>query len=226
MSNLRSGRYGAYYGSFFDESKSLTTAQMEVNALYIYSYLTAAGWTAEAISGILGNMENESALNPGRWQSDSIGNNSGGYGLVQWTAATRHIEWCRERGLDPSAMDSNLQHLVWEVNDGDDYYSTSGYPLSYPEFTKSTESPYYLACAFAWNYERSAVVLWGTEKEKEALRVQRGGDAEKWYKYLTGQEPTPPDPDYPGGGGSGTITKKRTGYNFVLFGKRRRFFNG
>jgi hypothetical protein len=111
-------------------------------------------------------------------------------------------------------MDSNLDHLNWEINDGDDYYSTATYPESFEEFTKSKESPYYLACAFAWNYERSAVVLWGTEAEKEALRQTRGGDAEKWYTYLTGKEPTPP------GSGGSTTTKRRKKYNFVLFGRK------
>lgn len=220
MSNLRKGTYGNYYGSYFGESAPLSSEQLEVNALYIYSALIDAGWTVEAICGVLGNMENESHINPGRWQSEAIGDTSAGYGLVQWTPATRHISWCEERGLDPSAMDSNLNHLKWEVNDGDDYYSTDSYPLSYEEFTQSTEAPYYLACAFAWNYERSATVLWGTEAEKEELRQIRGGDAEKWYTFLTGQEPTPPDPGGGESGGGSTATKKRTGYKFVLFGRR------
>ena len=221
MSNLRTGAYGNYYGSLSGESSGLSNAEMEVNALYIYSYLYDKGWSPEAIAGVLGNMENESALNPGRWQSDDVGNTSGGFGLVQWTPATRHISWCDALGIEPGAMDSNLYHLNWEIHDGEDYYSTSGYPMSYEEFTKSTESPYYLACAFAWNYERSWVVLYGTEAEKEYLRQLRGGDAEKWYKFITGKEPIPPDPDFPGGTGTGTKTKKKR-FNFMLFNKNRR----
>ena len=212
MINLRSGTYGEYYGSYIDESGSLTKAQLETNALYIYSSLTDKGWTLEAICGVLGNMENESLMNPGRWQSEAVGSSSAGYGLVQWTPATRHLSWCEDRGLDPSAMDSNLEHLNWEIDDGDDYYPTKNYPESFREFTQSTEAPYYLACAFAWNYERSAVVLWGSEEEQEALRQKRGGSAEKWYTYLTGKEPTPP--------GSGATKRKRRKYNFVLFGRK------
>lgn len=212
MSTLRRGTYGKYYGSLINASAPLTEAQMQTNALYIYSSLFDKGWSLEAICGVLGNMENESHINPGRWQSESIGSDSAGYGLVQWTPSTRHISWCEERGMDPSTMDSNLTHLNWEIDDGDDYYSTTDYPESFSEFAKSTAAPYYLACAFAWNYERSATVLWGTEAEKEALRQTRGGDAEKWYTYLSGKEPTPP--------GGGTNTKRRTGYNFVLFGRR------
>lgn len=225
MSNLRTGTYGNYYGSYQGESSPITTSQMEVNALYVYSFLTDKGWTPEAIAGVLGNMENEGGLNPGRWENDDITYTSGGCGLVGWTPGSRHTSWCADRGMDWTTMDANLTHLNWEIHDGDDYYATSGYPMSYEEFTKSTASPYYLACAFAWNYERSWVVLYGTEAEKEALRQLRGGDAEKWYTFLTGREPTPPDPGGGGGsgGGSGT-TQKRTKFNFILFGRRRRFF--
>lgn len=215
MSNLRSGKYGKYYGSYIDESAPLTAEQMQTNAQYIYSFLSAEGWSLEAISGVLGNMEYESHINPGRWQSDSVNWTSGGYGLVQWTPTTRHISWCEERGLDPSAMDSNLTHLNWEINDGDDYYSTSTYPESFSEFSKSTKAPYYLACAFAWNYERSATVLWGTEAEQETLRQNRGGAAEKWYLYLSGQTPTPPTPT------PGRKTKRRK-FNFLLYGNYNR----
>lgn len=223
MSNLRRGLFGEYYGSYYDESVSLTQSQMEKNALYIYSSLLVKGWTAEAIAGLLGNMQHESALNPGRWQSNKVGNTSGGYSLVQWTPATKYINWCTEQGLsDPSEMDNAIARIVWEVENKKQYASTSGYPESFQEFTESTKSPYYLACAFAWNYERSNTVLYGTEEEKEALRKKRGGSAEEWYTFLTGLEPIPPDPDFPGGSG----TKKRTGFNFVLFGRRRRFIHG
>lgn len=194
MSNLRTGKYGQYYGSYYNESKALTTAQMRVNAKYIYSYLLDKGWTVNAIAGLLGNMQHESAINPGRWQSNKVNNMSGGYGLVQWTKASKYINWCSEHGYsDPSEMDANLARIIWELENNQQYYKTSTYPLTFREFTKSTESPYYLACAFAWNYERSHTVLYGSESAKESLRQKRGGSANTWYEYLTGTTPTPPD---------------------------------
>lgn len=216
MSNLRSGTYGNYYGSFWGESAPLTSAQMEVSAFYIYSALTDNGWTPEAIAGLLGNMQHESSINPGRWQSDDVGNASMGYSLVQWTPSTNYTEWCAAEGRsDPSEMDNAIARILYELENGLQWISTSGYPQSFSEFSQSTGSPYDLACAFAWNYERSAVVLWGTAAEQEALRQQRGGAAESWYTYLTGREPTPP-----GSGGSTTKTKRRKKYNFVLFGRK------
>lgn len=207
MSNLRSGMYGKYYGSYIDESAPLTQSQMETNATYIYSFLTAQGWTINAIAAVLGNMNAESTLNPGRWQSDSVNWTAGGYGLVQWTPTTRHISWCNERGLDPSAMDSNLTHLNWEILDGDDYYPTTAYPLSFQAFTKSTESPGYLAKAFLLNYERPY-------DQSVTAQNFRAGLAESWYTYISGQDPTPPTPP--------TKTNKRRKFNFLLYGNFQR----
>lgn len=210
MSNARTGQYGTYYGSYYNESEYLSTAEKETNARYIYSYLTAKGWSLNAVAGLLGNMENESALNPGRWEGNDVGNGPG-YGLVQWTPFTKYTEWCISRGLtDPSEMDNNLARILYEIDNNTQYYSTDEYPLSFREFTKSTKDPYYLACAFAWNYERSAVVLWGTEVEQEALRQLRGGDAEKWYSFLSGQ------PVVPGGGAGAGTSKKKKGLPLML----------
>ena len=219
---LRMGDAGEYYGNDTNSSNTLTTAQMQVNAKYIYFVLLIKGWTPNAIAGILGNMQHESAINPGRWQSDRVGNTSGGYGLVQWTPATKYIEWAEDNGYtDYSTMDGNLARLLYEVENNIQYIATSGYNYSFTEFTKSTKTPYELACAFAWNYERSAVVLYGSEEEKEALRQKRGNSATYWFQYLTGENPPDPgdpdEPDTPGG-----VTSKRKKFKFILFGRNRR----
>ena len=56
----------------------LTTAQMAGNAQYIADYLIARDWTQNAIAGMLGNMQRESNINPGLWESLIYGNMSGG----------------------------------------------------------------------------------------------------------------------------------------------------
>lgn len=200
MANLRIGKYtGEYYGSYIGESETLTNDEMHKNAQYVYEILKYIyGWSDNAIAGLVGNLQAESAINPGRWQSDNVGNNSGGYGLTQWTPATKYFEWCQSEGrADPSEMDNNIERIIYEVENNVQYYKTDGYPETFKEFTTSTKTPYYLACAFAWNYERSYVVLYGTEAEREALRQARGGNAEYWYEYLTGLQPDIPDPEPP-----------------------------
>ena len=201
MANLRTGKYaGEYFGSYINESQSLSNSEMKKNALYIYKALKQYGWSNEAIAGLCGNIQAESAFNPGRWQSDNVGNTSAGYGLVQWTPASKYFEWCNsESRSDASEMDNNIDRIIYEVEHNIQYYSTDTYPESFKQFTQSTQSPYYLACAFAWNYERSYVVLYGTEAEKEQLRQKRGGNARYWYEYLVGEEPpvNPDEPDTP-----------------------------
>lgn len=219
--SLRSGQYGSYYGNDYYSSNALTYAQMQVNATYIYKYLSAKGWTINAIAGILGNMEHESTINPGRWESNDVGNGPG-YSLVQWTPYTNYTNWCSSMGYsDPSEMDNALRRIIYELENHLQYYSTSGYPESFSEFTKSNNSPYYLACCFAWNYERSWVVLYGSESEKEALRQKRGSSANYWYEYLSGETP-PIDPDEPVNPDTPGIIFKRSKYKFILFDRRKR----
>lgn len=225
MSEYRFGTAGFYFGSPFNESEALSQSDMEVNAQYIYSWLSqVGGWTLNAVAGVLGNMQAESSINPGRWQSDNIGNMSGGYGLVQWTPASSYIDWCyKEFGSDsdPSMMDLQLNRILDELNNNYQYYKTDEYPLTFKEFTTSNLSPYYLARAFGRNYERSYAILYGTEEEKENALNQRGRFAEAWYSYLSGNDPPDPvdpptDPDVPQ-----QLNKKRK-YNFLLFTSARR----
>lgn len=224
MANLRKGTYGEYYGSFYNESETLTDEEMTVNAKYIYSSLSACGWTLNAISGLLGNAQHESALNSGRWQSDNVGNTEAGYGLVQWTPASKYIAWCTEQGYnDPSEMDNNLNRIIYELENGIQYYKTDDYNYNFREFSTSTLTAYELACAFAFNYERSWVALYGTEAEKEALRQKRGNSATYWYDYLSGETPTDPDE---GGDGDDTENETNSSYSkvnkfkFILFTER------
>lgn len=163
-------------------NRYLTEEEMQLNARYIWQYLSAKGWTLNAVAGMLGNMENESTINPGIWQNLNEGVGPA-YGLVQWDPYTKYMTWCEENGLDPADMDSALQRIEYELENGLQYYKNK-YPYTFAEFKVSTDSAYTLACAFAFDYERSHTALYGTEEEKAALRQLRGNDAVKWYNYL------------------------------------------
>lgn len=194
-------------------NRYLTLSEMQVNAKYIWWYLKNRGWSLNAVCGMLGNMQRESTINPGIWQNLDEGNTSLGYGLVQWTPTTNYLNWCESNGLTPSEMDSNLKRIIYELNNGLQYYSTDEYPESFKEFSVSTKSVEYLVTAFLKNYERAGV---------EALdeRIENGN---YWYNYLI-------NIDFGGSGGSGDTTehvpiyfKRKSGYKFILF-KRREFF--
>ena len=151
---------------------------MLVNAKYVYQYLTSRGWSPQAVCGMLGNMETESTINPGIWQNLDAGNTSLGFGLVQWTPSTKYTSWCNKRGIDPSSMLSALKRIEWELENGEQYYPTDAYPLTFREFKTSEESPSYLAQAFLLNYERPA----------DQTQPARSTQAEKWFNVLKGSE--------------------------------------
>ena len=152
----------------------LSESQMQGNALEVYKYFSSKGWTLNAISGILGNMEKESNINPGLWQSLKYGNYSGGYGLVQWTPATNYTNWANSNGY--SITDPNGQ-LYWidalSASTGQ-WIATSSYNFSWSAFKISGQSPEYLASAFLKNFERAGV-------EVESARRTA---ARKWHDYL------------------------------------------
>ena len=161
----------------------LTVVQMTGNAQYIANYLTERGWTRNAIAGILGNMQRESNINPGLWQSLKYGNMSGGYGLVQWTPATNYTNWASANGYPWGSNYSNpelyingqLERILWELANGEQWIATSAYNFSFRTFTQSMQTPEYLATAFCKNYERA-----GTEAMSE-----RTEGARYWFEHLS-----------------------------------------
>lgn len=157
-------------------NRYLTVDEMKVNAQYILNWLTSHGWTKEAACAVIGNMQTESNCNPNLWQSLNEGNTSGGYGLTQWTPATKLIEWAEANEYDYTDIDTQLKRIEWEVVNGGQYYPTESYPLSFAEFKTSTESPEYLAKAFIYNYERPA---------SYSSADDRATQSRYWYDLLT-----------------------------------------
>ena len=181
-----------------NSNKYLSVPEMYNNALYIAAYFMRAGWTLEAIAAILGNMQTESNMNPGIWESLESGNTSGGYGLVQWTPATKLIIWASGLGLDYTDIDTQLARIIWEMENGVQYYPTDNYPETFKEFSTSEKSPEYLAGAFLYNYERP----------KSPNAQKRGEQARYWYNILSDI-----DPDWLLGIGT---EKKRKGLSLLL----------
>lgn len=183
----------------------LSEAEQQINATYIASYLLGRGWTLNAVSGLLGNMERESTMNPGLWEDLAEGDMSAGFGLVQWTPATNLIDWANNRGYQYLDIDTQLNRLLFELDNGLQYYATNDYPETFEEFTKSTKSPEYLASAFVHNYERPRVIV---EEERQQ-------NARKWYNFFNGTV-TPDVPHDP------TVKKHKMNLLLMYIATRRR----
>jgi len=148
--------------------------EMTENAEYILGYLLDKGWSREAICGMLGNMQTESTINPGIWQNLDAGNTRLGFGLVQWTPATKYINWANKRGLATAAMDSNLKRIEWEVQNNVQWINPS---MTFRQFTKRTTSPEDCARLFLKHYERPA----------NPNQPARATQARYWYNNLSGE---------------------------------------
>ncbi len=171
--------------SFISNNTRLNRADMTINATYIFNKLTIAGWSVNAIAGVLGNLETESSINPGRWEGGHEGNMSGGYGLVQWTPATNYTNWADARGLEWGHMDSQLARIQYEMDNALQWYHPT---MTFYEFSRSDLPPYDLAMLFLAHYERPA----------NPNQPQRGDDANYWYTVISGLEPPGPiDPSWP-----------------------------
>lgn len=154
----------------------LTIEQMKPNAQYILNYFLSKGWTKNAICGMLGNMQSESTINPGIWESLNEGNVSGGFGVVQWTPATKLINWCNSLSpsIDYHDIESQCKRILWESENEEQWVQNK--PMSFKDFTHSTDTPENLAQVFIANYERPA----------EPNQPQRSTQARYWYGNLEG----------------------------------------
>ena len=173
-----------------------TSVEALQNARAICDVLMPRGWTLEAISGLLGNVESESGYNPWRWQSDIVlpygdsritYQNAHAYGLCQWDPAGKYIlnGGSLYAGYGPNYSDQD--GLVTDgaaqmafLDENADYIVTSSYPLTYAQYKAATISNYtidYLTRTWFYNFERGT---WDNNRVTAATY---------WYQTLSGYQP-------------------------------------
>ena len=169
--------------SWISKNAYLSRDEMENTALIIWSYFGGVkGWTRNAVAALLANMQSESTINPGIWES--LDPYAGGYGLVQWTPYTKYSNWA---GVGWQGNGSKqMERIIYEMNNNIQWIATAQYPMTFKAFSKSIDTPENLAYAFMYNYERPASLD----------QPQRRANARVWYEFLDGK---PFDPVKPGG---------------------------
>lgn len=162
----------------YNESGPISTSGVQNNARIIRERLTGAGWSIQAVSAILANMQVESGINPGAWENYNVGNLSGGFGLVQWTPATKLFDWQGGQNVDG---DKQLDRIFYELQNGIQYGDPGGEfkEKTFEEFARSDKRPGYLSAEFMLAYERPLKRGWKQQMTRARI-------AERWYSQLTG----------------------------------------
>lgn len=180
--------------------RALTEEEMQKNARYIWQYFGSKGWSLNAVAGMLGCMQEESTINPGRRQMgwDSLPPDQRGYSLVQWTPAQNYFDWCTRNNLKRDDIDTALKRIDYELEKKIQYYTTTGiainakdyhgpeydfrkypYPKTFESYSTETYPPEAMCYAFLYCYERPT---WFDPGSKHA--VKRYKAARKWFEYL------------------------------------------
>lgn len=178
-----------------ENTRALTTAEMQNNAKCVWGYLHDKGWSLEAVCGLLGNMQSESTINPNRWEGDEPNAQpveSRGFGLVQWTPWTNITNYLGSAAIKDYG---NLECQKLNEESLSEYsWIDKGYNMTYAQFRVSKKTPEELAQIFLVNYERPA----------DTNQPSRQTQARSWYNYLAGWTP-----ELPEGASGGTVIKYR-----------------
>lgn len=95
--------------TILSEGDSLQNAQLVANLCLGW------GWKKESIAALCGNMRKESWINPNIYEFGYDHSLDRGYGLVQWTPATKLIDWCNANSLDWQNGDAQMARVNYET---------------------------------------------------------------------------------------------------------------
>lgn len=86
------------------------------NAAQIWNFLANKGLSATAISGILGNLQQESSFDP-----NATNPSSGAYGIAQWLGSrySNLQSYCQQNGYSWSTLQGQVNFLWYEMSGGD-----------------------------------------------------------------------------------------------------------
>ena len=178
----------AWIAFYIIASGGLTIAQQQNNADMFYQQMSAYGFSDAACAAIWSNILFESGGNPMAWET---GSDSNGFGLTQWTPATKIRNWAAVNNLNPDDGNVQCQRLYNEfLHPGsgspfEQYYPTQNFPESAAQFMQAyinTHSIEYWSEAFTRNYERP-------DETKFQERKQAQFQAARDYQRFSGEQP-------------------------------------
>ena len=148
------------------QSSSSSGGQISNVGSYVWQVLTTKyGFTEPAAAGVLGNMMQESTMNP------DADNGEGAYGLCQWTEGRqqRLRSLAASAGVAPSNVDLQLDFMVTELKERPEEIVNTGSSNSYEGLMKQT-TPEDAARYFHEEFERAGA---GAEMGNRIMYAQQ-----------------------------------------------------
>ena len=182
---------------------------------FVYNFLYDKGLPHISICALMGNITAES-----KWNPDAIETGSGvGFGLCQWSYERRdqleaygttlflqcEFLWSELTGQNTDTTGADYQ---WIANPHDSVDNGEGFQYSNEDFINGIGDLHTLTKAFCYCWERP-------DFETNHLETIRIPSADEFFLRMEYTGQYDPEP--------GTPTTKRSGYKFILFGRRRRF---
>ncbi len=150
-----------------------TDGTVNGNAQVIWNFFKYKGLSDAAVAGILGNIQAESNFDPGVVEAKT----GEGYGLIQWSFDRRTAleAAARERGVDPSNLQFQLEYLWEEAVDPNSSYGKDLAKAGFYDTDSPSDAAYYFHN-----------IVEGSNDSEEAIRNNRCQTAQQWYNQLKG----------------------------------------
>jgi len=127
----------------------------------VWKFFTSRGYSPAATAGIMGNLQQESGMNPSRYQSGG----GPGRGIAQWTVSEERFKGLKahaaSKGKDWTDLQSQLEWLEMELN-GKDPTTSSILKKQFgglENFKKATDYKWAVQ-AFEKSFERAGKPMW------------------------------------------------------------------
>lgn len=165
----------------------LNELEKQNNAICFLGDMSAYEFCYESIVAMLGNIEQESGINPGIYNNLKPGVHSA-YGLVQWLPSTNYTDWARAKHYDIADGTYQCEWIATETVPKGQWIPTKKYPDSFEEFKTNVKghNMHDLVEMFLLNFERAS--------SSESHLEKRILNAMKWYDFLKDIVPEPPQP--------------------------------
>jgi len=115
------------------------------SAMDVYAFLTKNGLSSSGATGVIGNLYQESGLNP-----NSVGDSGTSYGLAQWHNGRRDslMAFAKSKNLSPNSTAAQEQYLIYDLK--------KNYPSLLDSLSSKGITEGNAAALFMQQYERPA----------------------------------------------------------------------